>query len=47
MPDRHDDYHQRDHAGRHLAPETLMLGYGYDPNLSEGSLKPGGPAAGN
>ena len=26
-----------DHA---LKPETLMLGYGYDPALSEGSVKP-------
>ncbi len=26
-----------DHA---LAPETLMMGYGYDPMLSEGALKP-------
>lgn len=26
-----------DHA---LSPETLMLGYGYDPTLSEGSVKP-------
>ncbi len=26
-----------DHA---LSPETLMMGYGYDPMLSEGSLKP-------
>ena len=25
---------------RTLAPETLMMGYGYDPMLSEGSLKP-------
>lgn len=25
---------------RPLAPETLMMGYGYDPMLSEGSLKP-------
>lgn len=24
---------------RHLAPETLMMGYGYDPTLSEGSIK--------
>jgi methionine-gamma-lyase len=23
-----------------LSPETLMMGYGYDPHLSEGSLKP-------
>ncbi|MEP7084329.1 MAG: methionine gamma-lyase, partial [Betaproteobacteria bacterium] len=25
---------------RTLAPETLMMGFGYDPMLSEGSLKP-------
>jgi len=25
---------------RQLRPETLMMGYGYDPHLSEGSLKP-------
>src|SRR5262245_10252338 len=25
---------------RPLAPETLMMGYGYDPHLSERSLKP-------
>ncbi|MBV1797587.1 cystathionine gamma-synthase family protein [Siccirubricoccus sp. G192] len=29
------------HIGNHrLRPETLMLGYGYDPALSEGSVKP-------
>ncbi len=29
------------HVGdRKLAPETLMLGYGYDPLLSEGAVKP-------
>lgn len=27
-------------AGRKLKPSTLMMGYGYDPMLSEGSLKP-------
>jgi len=27
-------------AGRPLKPSTLMMGYGYDPVLSEGSLKP-------
>lgn len=27
-------------AGRDLKPATLMMGYGYDPVLSEGSLKP-------
>ena len=26
--------------GRRLAPETLMMGHGFDPALSEGSLKP-------
>ena len=26
-------------AGRDLAPETLMMGYGYDPALSEGAIK--------
>ena len=27
--------------GNHkLKPQTLMLGYGFDPELSEGSLKP-------
>ena len=29
------------HIGNHaLKPETLMLGYGYDPSLSEGAVKP-------
>lgn len=29
------------HIGNHqLHPETLMLNYGYDPELSEGSVKP-------
>jgi methionine-gamma-lyase len=27
-------------GGRRLSPSTLMMGYGYDPILSEGSLKP-------
>jgi methionine-gamma-lyase len=27
-------------GGRRLSPSTLMMGYGYDPMLSEGSLKP-------
>lgn len=26
--------------GRPLKPATLMMGHGYDPTLSEGSLKP-------
>lgn len=29
------------HIGNHmLHPETLMLTYGYDPQLSEGAIKP-------
>ena len=27
-------------TGRPFAPETLMMGYGYDPSLSEGAVKP-------
>jgi len=33
------DYHKRKLAGHTLAPETLMKGFGYDPALSEGSVK--------
>lgn len=34
------DY-RKDHIGDHrLHPETMMLGYGYDPVLSEGAVKP-------
>jgi methionine-gamma-lyase len=33
-------YHKSKIGERELAPETLMLGYGYDPGLSEGSVKP-------
>ena len=33
-------WRKRTLGGRALAPETLMMGYGYDPGLSEGSLKP-------
>ena len=32
-------YRHRTIAGRTLAPETLMMGYGYDPQLSEGAVK--------
>lgn len=36
----YDTYHRRK-IGKHvLTPETQMMGYGYDPSLSEGSLKP-------
>ncbi len=35
------DHSRNDRIGNHLLhPETLMLGYGYDPALSEGSVKP-------
>jgi methionine-gamma-lyase len=35
-----DSYHKRKLGNRVLQPETQMMGYGYDPVLSEGSLKP-------
>ncbi|MDP9084379.1 MAG: cystathionine gamma-synthase family protein [Pseudomonadota bacterium] len=36
----YDTYHKRK-IGKHvLKPETQMMGYGYDPSLSEGALKP-------
>ena len=34
------DYKSRTLANRALKPETLMMGYGYSPQLSEGALKP-------
>jgi methionine-gamma-lyase len=33
-------YHKHRLANHVLHPETLMLGYGYDPLLSEGAVKP-------
>jgi methionine-gamma-lyase len=33
-------WRKRTIGNRSLKPETLMMGYGYDPMLSEGSLKP-------
>src|SRR3954452_5965445 len=35
-----DDYHKDRIANRRLHPETLMMGYGYSPGLSQGALKP-------
>jgi methionine-gamma-lyase len=35
-----DRYHKDRIGNRKLRPETLMLGYGYDPALSEGAVKP-------
>ena len=34
------EYKSRTLAGRSLHPETLMMGLGYSPSLSEGALKP-------
>jgi methionine-gamma-lyase len=36
----YDSYHKRKIGDHTLAPETQMMGYGYDPRLSEGALKP-------
>lgn len=36
----YDQYHKRKVGNRVLSPETQMMGFGYDPHLSEGSLKP-------
>jgi hypothetical protein len=33
-------YHKMKIGEHELNAETLMLGYGYDPGLSEGSVKP-------
>ncbi|MHB2169906.1 cystathionine gamma-synthase family protein [Alsobacter sp. R-9] len=35
-----DSYYKDRIANRRLHPETLMMGYGYSPAMSEGSLKP-------
>src|ERR1043165_8594916 len=37
---KEDRYHKHRLANHVLHPETLMLGYGYDPELSEGAVKP-------
>jgi methionine-gamma-lyase len=36
----YDSYHKRRIGQRTLSPETQMMGYGFEPALSEGSLKP-------
>jgi methionine-gamma-lyase len=36
----YDAYHKRKIGAHVLKPETQMMGFGYDPTLSEGSLKP-------
>ena len=35
-----DSYHKRRVGNRVLSPETQMMGFGFDPALSEGALKP-------
>jgi methionine-gamma-lyase len=35
-----DTYHKRTIGNRPLSAETQMMGFGYDPHLSEGALKP-------
>src|SRR6185312_9951389 len=35
-----ENYKKRTIDNRPLHPETLMMGYGYSPRLSEGALKP-------
>ena len=35
-----ESYHKDRLGNRRLNPETLMLGYGFDPALSEGAVKP-------
>src|SRR6516162_10128073 len=40
MPMSSKSWHASTLGARPLAPETLMMGYGYDPHLSERSLKP-------
>jgi methionine-gamma-lyase len=36
----YETYHKRKIGDHLLKPETQMMGYGYDPSLSEGALKP-------
>jgi methionine-gamma-lyase len=36
----YDSYHKRKIGDHVLSPDTQMMGYGYDPRLSEGALKP-------
>jgi methionine-gamma-lyase len=38
MSEKHD-YRHTEIGGRELRPETQMMGYGYDPHLSEGAVK--------
>lgn len=40
MTSKKKDFHRRTVGSHVLKPETQMMGYGFDPSLSEGSLKP-------
>jgi methionine-gamma-lyase len=40
MDENRSDYRRRKVGDHELRPETLMMGYGYNPELSEGALKP-------
>ena len=40
MAEQEKGYRKRRIDGRELRPETMMMGYGYEPALSEGALKP-------
>lgn len=40
MPEQAKGYRKRSIDGHELRPETMMMGYGYEPALSEGALKP-------
>lgn len=40
MSESRTDYRKKMIGNHKLSPETQMMGYGYDPKLSEGSLKP-------
>lgn len=40
MSDKQRNYRKTTIGNHKLSPETQMMGYGYDPMLSEGSLKP-------
>ena len=35
-----DTYHKRTVGKRTLSPEIQMMGYGFEPHLFEGALKP-------
>lgn len=40
MAEQEKSYRKRSIDGHALRPETMMMGYGYEPALSEGALKP-------